>query len=106
MRTVPVNLVRSVPIGGDWVAAQVPFKRTIWVRPGVPLTRRLVAHELRHVMQAERHAWPIAYFWQWFTTGRNYHTMPFEVEARAAERDPQYLKWADEVIASVRPTLR
>ena len=95
---VPVTLVRHSPLGGTWITAQVPFKRTIWVRPGATLTRRLLAHELRHVIQAETRPWPLAYFWQWATTTRNYHTMPFEVEARAAEKDPEYLAWAEEIL--------
>lgn len=102
MTKIPVHLTYSTPLGGAWVAAQVPFKRTIWVRPGTPLTTRLIAHELRHVIQAETRPWPLAYFWQWLTTGRNYHTMPFEREARAAETDPFYLDWAKEVIRGFR----
>jgi len=98
MRKVPVTIVRRVPLGRGWVASQVPFKRTIWVRPGAVLTKRLLAHELRHVTQAENHPWPLAYLWQWLTTTRNYHTMPFEVEARAAEKDPAYLTWAEELL--------
>jgi len=100
---VPVSVVPHVPLGGSWVTAQVPFKRTIWVRPGVQVTRRLIAHELRHVIQAEANPWPFAYFWQWLTTGRNYWTMPFEQEARRAETDPFYLEWADEVIREQTP---
>lgn len=98
----PVNLVLSKPLGGSWIAAQVPFKRTIWVRPGTHLTAPLIAHELRHVVQAEQHSWPLAYFWQWLTTGRDYWKMPFENEARVAESDPFYLQWAEEVIDGFR----
>jgi hypothetical protein len=104
MRRVPVSVDIQSPIGGAWIAAQVPLKRTIWVRPGISMTKRLIAHELRHVVQAETRPWPLAYFWQWLTTGRNYWTMPFEREARAAETDPFYLQWAEEVIDGFRKT--
>jgi hypothetical protein len=72
------------------------------VRPGVPLSRRLLAHELCHVLQAERHAWPFAYVWQWMQYGFSYYRMPFEVEAREAERDDAFLAWADSVLAGLR----
>lgn len=104
LKITPVRILYFPPLGGNWVAAQVPFKRTIWVRPGTPLTKPLIAHELCHVMQAEKHPWPWAYFWQWLTTGRSYWDMPFEVEARAAEKDPFYLEWAEEVIRGFRET--
>ena len=102
-KKVPVVLRYAVPIGSSWVVAQVPFKRTIWIRPGIQATRRLLAHELRHVIQAESRSWPLAYFWQWLVTGRDYYSMPFEIEARAAEKDPFYLEWADEVIREQTP---
>jgi hypothetical protein len=94
---VPVKLRRSalVPTG---FAAWVPLKRTVLVSPGAIATQRLIAHELAHVHQAERNAWPAAYIWQWIRTGFSYHRMPFEVEARAAEREPFYLAWATDVL--------
>lgn len=98
MTRVPVRIVRRAPLGGGWVAAQVPRKRTIWVRPGADLTPRLLAHELRHVVQAEHALWPLAYLVQWARAGFSYHRMPYEIEARAAENDVRYLDWAAELI--------
>ena len=98
MVRIPVRIVRRTPFGGAWVAAQVPFKRTIWVRPSVDLTARLLAHELRHVIQAERAIWPLAYVIQWARTGFSYHRMSYEREARAAETDARYLAWAEDLI--------
>ena len=95
---VPVSLRRSVWVP-DGFAAWVPCKRTILVRVGHPVTPRLIAHELAHVLQAERHAWPWAYVRQWAATGFSYTNMPFEVEARAAERDETMLAWARDVLA-------
>jgi hypothetical protein len=100
MTRVPVLIQRKRFLIPMWAAAQVPWKRTIWVRKNVPLTPTLLAHELAHVQQAERHPWPLAYFAQWASTGFKYHSMPFEVEARRAEKDPWYRAWASDIIAA------
>jgi hypothetical protein len=97
---VPVQIARVPFLVPSWAAAQVPRKRTIWVRKDVSLSERLLAHELCHVAQAERHPWPTAYFAQWALTGFSYRDMPFEVEARAAENEPFYRAWARELLAS------
>ena len=99
MTRVPVNLRRSglVPAG---FAAWVPVRRTVLIGRDVEVTERLMAHELKHVHQAERHAWPGAYVWQWIRTGFSYTRMPFEVEARAAELDPFYRAWAADELAA------
>ena len=92
MKRVPVTITRAwVPPG---FAAWVPKPRTIIVGHNVVLTQRLLAHELAHVLQAEEYRWPSAYVWQWITTGFSYTRMPFEVEARAAEKNIWYLAWA------------
>jgi hypothetical protein len=99
MMQVPVVVKRSsLPGYPRWVAATVPCKRTVLVRPGVALTARLLAHELAHVLQAERHPWPLAYLMQWVASGFNYHAMPFEVEARKMEREPFMLSWARDLL--------
>lgn len=57
----------------------------------------LVLHKLKHVEQCSRYlvfdSWSIAvvrfwcvYVWQWVTVGFSYSKIPFEIEARAAER--------------------
>lgn len=98
MIRVPVAIKRVPFLIPFWAAAQVPAKRTIWVRSGVKLTPTLLAHELAHVQQAERHPWPLAYFMQWASSGFKYHSMPFEVEARKAEVDPWYRSWAEDLL--------
>jgi len=98
MTRVPVRITRKQRLTPAWAAAMVPWRRTIWVRAGVNVTPRLLAHELAHVTQAERCAWPLAYFVQWLATGRDYHAMPFEIEARAAESNPWYLAWAEDIL--------
>jgi len=97
---VPVRIVRSRFLWPPWVTAMVPVKRTILVRASANLDRRLLAHELRHVTQAETAAWPLAYALQWVATGFSYRNMPFEREARAAESDPKYLTWADDLLST------
>ena len=94
---VPVTIKRSrlVPPGA---ATWVPVPRLILVRPGEPITERLLAHELGHVVQAEEFVWPLAYVLQWARTGFSYSRMPFEVEARKAETDPWYRAWAHDLM--------
>jgi Domain of unknown function (DUF4157) len=66
-------------------AAAVTFGRTVLVRPGTPLTERLVRHELAHVTQWNRHpvTFPCRYIWAHIRHG--YRDNPYEREARAAE---------------------
>jgi hypothetical protein len=97
---IAVKIVRVPFIVPAWARAQVPRRGVIWVRRDVALSERLLAHELRHVMQAESHPWPWAYFAQWALTGFSYRDMPFEVEARAAENEPFYRQWARDLLAS------
>ena len=98
MTRIPVRIKRVPFLIPTWAAAMVPTKRTILVRTGVTLNQRLLAHELAHVIQAEQYPWPLAYFVQWATTGFDYHSMPFEAEARRAETDPFYLSWARDLL--------
>ena len=99
MTRVPVRIKRVPFLIPTWAAAMVPTKRTILVRTGVTLTQRLLAHELAHVAQAEKHPWPLAYFAQWAASGFSYFNMPFEVEARRASREPWYLAWASDILS-------
>jgi hypothetical protein len=99
MARVSVSIKRKSFLIPFWATAQVPWKRTIWVRTGVKLTPTLLAHELAHITQAERRPWPLAYFMQWVTSGFSYFNMPFEVEARRAEVDPWYRAWARDILS-------
>jgi hypothetical protein len=101
----PVSVrVGLVPPGA---AAWVPLPRTIILGTGITPNVRLMAHELQHVLQAERYgtAWGAVYLAQWTrtvllirSTSQAYQQMPFEVEARAAELDPGMLAWARTVL--------
>jgi hypothetical protein len=66
-------------------AAAVTLGRTIVVHPQVPLTRRLLRHELTHVRQwqARPFSFPLSYTWAFIRHG--YEANPYEVEARRAE---------------------
>src|SRR5512135_3418731 len=66
-------------------AAAVTLGRTIVVHPEVPLTPRLLRHELAHVRQwqANPFAFPVRYVW--YSIRHGYNDNPFEVEARLAE---------------------
>ncbi len=68
-------------------AAAVTLGRTIVVHPDVPLTRRLLRHELTHVRQWQAHpfSFPMRYAWNFLRHG--YEANPFEAEARAAEQE-------------------
>ena len=67
-------------------AAAVTLGRTIIVHPGVQVTGRLLRHELAHVEQWQRHplTFPARYLLNHIRYG--YDANPYEVEARAAER--------------------
>ncbi len=66
-------------------AAAVTLGRTIVVHPEVPLTRRLLVHELTHVRQwqASLFGFPVRYVW--YSIRHGYHDNPYEVEARREE---------------------
>ena len=100
---IPVTIERVKRLWPPWVGARV-FRRTIFVREGVPLTRKFLAHELCHVLQRERLGWRFlgAYLLGWAGAGFSYEMNPLEVEAREAERDPWFLAWADGLLAEKR----
>ncbi len=90
-RGVAVRQARWLPaLGGALAgmggpAAAVTLGRTIVVHPDVPLTRRLLTHELTHVRQWQAHpfSFPVRYAWEFVRHG--YEGNPYEVEAREAE---------------------
>ena len=99
MRRVPVTVVERgfVPPGVD---AWVPRPRLIvFRRPGL-ISQRLMAHELAHVNQWERHgiAFPALYVLAWARAGLSYSENAFEREARALENNHAYLAWAREIM--------
>lgn len=68
-------------------AAAVTLGRTIVVHPDVPVTERLLKHELTHVRQwqASPFTFPVRYVLNFVRHG--YDANPYEVEARAAEEE-------------------
>lgn len=88
---VVIRAGRLVPLIGGRLsgmsrhAAAVTIGRMIIVHPDVPLTDRLLRHELAHVRQWQRApiTFPLRYAWQHLKHG--YRDNPYEVEARAAE---------------------
>jgi hypothetical protein len=88
---VSVRAARWLPIiagrlsGMRAPAAAVTLGKTIIVHPGVPLTGRLLRHELAHVRQWQQHpiSFPARYVINHFRHG--YEANPYEIEARAAE---------------------
>lgn len=66
------------------------FNRSFWVVEKYKHDRRLMAHEFKHIEQIEklgRFKFLFKYLWQNITKG--YYKNSFEVEARAAEHDPE-----------------
>lgn len=83
-----------VPALGGWLsrlggpAAAVALRRTIVVHPDVPLTPRLLAHEIEHVRQWEEDLlFPLRYTLE--TLRRGYANNRYECQARAAEASPK-----------------
>lgn len=82
---------RLVPRVAGWLsgmrgpAAAVTLGRTILLNPHVPLSERLLRHELAHVRQWERAplSFPFRYIASHIRHG--YGDNPYEAEARAAE---------------------
>ena len=95
---VPVKLTKGFVFPG--YAAWVPFRRRIIYSKKYQPTRRLVAHELVHVVQHEKYGlmfYP-RYFLGWIFSGFNYWNIPMEKEARSGEQDHFYISWAEEVM--------
>jgi hypothetical protein len=68
--------------GMDGPAAAVALRRTIVLRPGVPLNPVLLAHEMAHVRQWRADPlFPVRYALA--TLRHGYRDNPYEVEARA-----------------------
>ncbi|HUH13254.1 MAG TPA: DUF4157 domain-containing protein [Longimicrobiales bacterium] len=79
--------VAGVLSGMGGAAHAVTLGDTIVVHPSAPLTPRLLRHELAHVRQwrAGGLLFPLRYTIGHLVHG--YHRNPYEIEARAAERE-------------------
>jgi hypothetical protein len=95
---LPVK-IRTVPwLIPTWARAQT-WGNVILVRRGVPLSQRLLAHELAHVLQ-----WRALGIWGFisryarYLLRHGYEKNPLEIAARAAEQDEFYLAWAKRIL--------
>lgn len=81
------------------------FRKTIYLLEGTPVTRQLIAHELRHIFDRRRwqYLWLLAYGGAWVIAGFSYKRNWFERKAREAESDPVFLMLADGVIQRWEP---
>lgn len=80
-----VTAVGGILAGARGPALAVTLGEVIVVHPDVPLSDRLLRHELAHVRQWRANPWlfPARYAWAWLRHG--YRDNPYEVEARSAE---------------------
>jgi hypothetical protein len=90
---VVVREGRWIPVIGGWLtrsrrpAAAVTLGRTIVVHPAARLSRRLLCHELEHVRQWKERPLTFPLHYAWLHVRHGYRDNPYEVAARAAERD-------------------
>jgi hypothetical protein len=101
MKVEGVRIVRVPFLIPNWAAGQA-WPGTVLVKRGAAISRRFLAHELRHVDQWRERLYvgfAIQYLYQLARFG--YWKHPLEVDARNAEADPYYLAWADRVLAAL-----
>lgn len=94
---VKVSITFTRRIWPKWVVAQVLSPRSIRVKSGTPLSRRLLAHELVHVIQWEQYGWGFAirYLWE---LRRGYLWNAFEREAYELENHQAFRDWAQDIL--------
>jgi hypothetical protein len=94
---IPVKIIYVPWLIPTWARAQT-WRQVVLVRRGVRLTKRLLAHELAHVLQ-----WRTLGVWGFLSQYARhllrygYEKNPLEIEARAAEQDEFFLSWAQEI---------
>ncbi len=99
----PVKIIRVPWLIPNWARAQT-WWNVVLVRRGVRLTRRLLAHELAHVLQWR--AFGVRVFvcrYARHLAARGYEHHPLEIIARLAEQDDFYLQWAQEILTAGEP---
>lgn len=95
---IPVRIY-SVPwLIPSWARAQT-WWNVVLVRRGVGLTKRLLAHELAHVLQW-RSLGVFGFVSQYarYLVRHGYEGHPLEIAARLAEQNDFYLSWAQEIL--------
>lgn len=97
---IPVRILFVPWLIPTWARAQT-WWNVILVRRGVGLTKRLLAHELAHVLQW-RSLGVVGFVGQYARDliRRGYRDHPLEMVARLAEQDDFYLHWAQEILRS------
>jgi hypothetical protein len=76
----------------------------VLVRREVRLTKRLLAHELAHVLQWHSFgAWGFVRRYARHLVTQGYMHHPLEIIARLAEQDDFYLEWAQKILTAREP---
>ena len=106
MSKSPLIPIRIYPVPWlipNWARAQT-WGNVVLVRRGVGLTKRLLAHELAHVLQW-RSLGVFGFFCQYarHLIRHGYEGHPLELVARLDEQDDFYLNWAQEILNSKKP---
>jgi hypothetical protein len=101
VRTKEIRLVFLPFLIPRWAAAQVLLPRRVFVKRGVRLTRRLLAHELVHVDQLRRRG-VLGYWWAYLTLllRYGYREHPLELDAIVRSAEPGFLDWASRLLAA------
>jgi hypothetical protein len=99
MSSTRVRLIRLPFLLPRWAAAQVLLPGKVFVRSGVVVTRRLLAHELVHVEQLRRMG--ILRFWWTYLIlllRHGYREHPMELDAIVRSAEPRFLQWAERLL--------
>jgi hypothetical protein len=101
---IPVRIYVVPWLIPTWAKAQT-WWNTILVRRGVGLTKRLLAHELAHVLQW-RFLGVFRFMCQYAhdLVRHGYERHPLEIVARLAEQDDFFLSWAEEILKAREKT--
>jgi hypothetical protein len=95
---IPVKIYWVPWLIPNWARAQT-WWHVVLVRRGVRLTKRLLAHELAHVLQwRSLGVWGFVCRYARHLIRHGYEQNPLEIVARLAEQDDFYLDWAQEIL--------
>jgi hypothetical protein len=99
---LPVRIIFVPWLIPNWARAQT-WWNVVLVRRGVRLTKRLLAHELTHVLQwRSLGVWGFMCRYARHLITHSYEHHPLEIVARLAEQDDFYLNWAQEILNSAK----
>lgn len=100
-----IKLIRLPILVPGWAVAQVLLPERVFVRRGVELSRRLLAHELVHIEQIRRMG-VLRFWWTYLIllARWGYREHPLELDAVVRSAEPRFLDWADSLLrARPRP---